>query len=279
MTTVVCMSAADIYYDLSADDDYTQVRNSRNFTGKVVLITGSNSGIGESVAKLFSALGAHVVITGKNEVEIKRVVQEAQKLSPTGLVPLGVAADLLKTADLEKLVSETIKTFGKLDVLVNNAGASLSTHIRDANFIEVFDTLINLNTRAGLQLIHLAVPHLEKTNGTIISTSSIWSSLPGKASIPYGVSKVALDFATRALAIELGPKIRVNAINPGWILTENLKHHSTPAELADAAAHTPLKRIGQPIDVAKGVVFLASTDAQFITGANLVTDGGIVYNS
>ncbi|CAG2178425.1 unnamed protein product, partial [Oppiella nova] len=101
----------------------------------------------------------------------------------------------------------------------------------------------------------------------------------GKASIPYGVSKVALDFATRALAIELGPNIRVNAINPGWILTDNLKRHSTPEELAKVAAATPLRRIGQPIDVAKGVVFLASTDAQFITGANLVTDGGVVYNS
>ncbi|CAG2173766.1 unnamed protein product [Oppiella nova] len=174
LLTIVWAVRADIYYDIG-DDDYSEVRNSRNFTGKVVLVTGSNSGIGEKIVDLFSALGASVVITGRNESEIQRVATEVQKLSPKGLKAC-VVADVLKTQDLENLISQTIKTFGRLDVLVNNAGASLSTNIKDKNFIQVFDQLLNLNTRAGLELIHLAVPHLEAVNGTIISTSSIWSS-------------------------------------------------------------------------------------------------------
>ncbi|CAG2164991.1 unnamed protein product [Oppiella nova] len=266
---------ASIYYDIN-NDDYEEVKNSRNFTGKVVLVTGSSSGIGEGIVKLFSILGAHVVVTGRRADEVHKVAQEVQKVSPKGLKPLAVIGDLTKTEDLEGLVNQTIDTFGQLDVLVNNAGISLSASIRDANFTQTFDQIFNVNLRAGLQLIQLTIPYLQHTNGTIISTSSIASYLPRKAQLAYGASKAAVDYATKALAVELGPNIRVNAINPGAILTEPLRKLLTPEELAAIASVTPLKRIGQPLDIAKGVAFLASTDAQFITGANLVIDGGLV---
>ncbi|CAG2177288.1 unnamed protein product, partial [Oppiella nova] len=178
---------ANLYYDLndyfyeSNDfpiDDYKQVRNSRNFTGKVVLTTGSSSGIGEGIVKLFSVLGASVVVTGLNATEITRVAEECQELSPNKLKPLEIVADLTKTDDVNRLLNETIKTFGKLDVLVNNAGVLKLSPLRDPNFMHVFDQTISINLRAYLELSQLAVPYLDKTNGTIISTSSIASSLP-----------------------------------------------------------------------------------------------------
>ncbi|CAG2107951.1 unnamed protein product [Medioppia subpectinata] len=208
------------------------IKESRNFTGKVVLTTGSSTGIGEGIVKLFSILGASVVITGRNETQIAKVAQEVQRLSPYKLKPLEVVVDLIKTDELTALFNKTIKTYGK----------------------------------AALQLIQLAVPYLRASNGSIISTSSIASQLPGVDPLAYGASKAALEFATKSLAV-----------HPGYILTDGLKRFINPELLAKAAKLIPLKRIGQPLDVAKAVAFLASTDAQFITGANLVIDGGIVY--
>ncbi|CAG2170344.1 unnamed protein product, partial [Oppiella nova] len=192
--------------------------------------------------------------------------------------PLEVVADVTKNNDLERLINQTIEKFGKLDVLVNNVGIGVFTTIRDTNFITAYDKTFNANLRAGLKLIQLAVPYLEATNGTIISTSSVASQLPAISPLPYGASKAALDYATRALAVELGPRIRVNAINPGFILTEALIK-SFPDQVIERGSQTALlKRLGQPLDVAKGVAFLASSDAQFITGTNLVIDGGITNN-
>ncbi|CAG2169440.1 unnamed protein product, partial [Oppiella nova] len=257
---------ANLYYDLndyfyeSNDfpiDDYKQVRNSRNFTGKVVLTTGSSSGIGEGIVKLFSILGASVVVTGRNATEITRVVEECQELSPNKLKPLEIVADLTKTDDVNRLLNETIKTFGKLDVLVNNAGVLKPSPLRDPNFMHVFDQTISINLRAYLELSQLAVPYLDKTNGTIISTSSIASSLPEPMGLAYEVSKSGVDMATRTMAMELGPTIRVNAINPGLIIT-NIQSGLDPviveALRKQMIDRTPLKRAGQPLDVAKGVV-------------------------
>ncbi|CAG2165767.1 unnamed protein product, partial [Oppiella nova] len=125
-------------FAFQSNDIYDEVRGSRNFTGKVVLVTGSSSGIGEQIVKLFSALGASVVVTGRKDADIQRVVKEAQDLSPQKLKPLGLAADLTKTDELEKLLNETIKTFTKLDVLVNNAGIYLTANLMDKKFWDTF---------------------------------------------------------------------------------------------------------------------------------------------
>ncbi|CAG2172801.1 unnamed protein product [Oppiella nova] len=277
----VSLIKANIYYDLS-NEDYSDVQNSRNFTGKVVLTTGSSSGIGEGIVKLFSVLGASVVVTGRNATEITRVAEECQELSPNKLKPLEVVADVTKSDDLNRLLSETIKTFGKLDVLVNNAGIGPTAGVRDKAFMKVFDQTIQVNLRAYVELCYLSVPYLDETNGTIISISSIASTHPYIANMAYEVSKTGVDMMTKALALELGPRIRINTINPGMVET-NITG-SLPPVIVDALrkeliARTPLKRIGQPLDVAKGVVFLASSDAQFITAANLFIDGGLVYNT
>ncbi|XP_054155411.1 3-oxoacyl-[acyl-carrier-protein] reductase FabG-like [Oppia nitens] len=266
--------AADDYVFDYSDDDYRAVANSRNFTGKVVLVTGSSSGIGEGIVKLFSVLGARVVVTGRKEADVHRVAQECQRLSPNKLKPLEVVADLTKSADLATLLNQTIKTFGKLDVLVNNAGIYPATFIDQKNLLQVWDQIFNIDLRTVVELIHLAVPYLEKTNGTVIDISSIAATAPMLGSLAYNSAKAGLDMLARVLALELGPKgIRVNSLNPGATRVQSWT--DIPDSIIKA---TPLKRIGEPLDMAKGVAFLASTDASFITGANLVVDGGLVYN-
>ncbi|XP_054152628.1 3-oxoacyl-[acyl-carrier-protein] reductase FabG-like [Oppia nitens] len=255
-----------------------------DFSDKVVLTTGSSSGIGAEVAKLFAQLGANVVITGRNATEIQRVANECQNLSPKKLKALQVVADVSNDKQLTDLLKKTIDTYGKLDVLVNNAGMGAITPIIDPKFMSAFDKIMSVNLRPYVQLSHLAVPYLMKTNGTIISTSSGLAFTPEKYQLAYIMSKAAIDMMTRVLALELGPNIRVNTINPGLTQTnfQNVKGIDPAiiqAFMKMVAGRTPLKRLGQPMDMAKGVAFLASDQAQFITGANLVVDGGLVYNS
>ncbi|CAG2174184.1 unnamed protein product [Oppiella nova] len=241
----------------------------------VVLVTGSSSGIGEGITKLFSILGANVVVTGRKEADVQRVAKEVQELSPKKLKPLEVVGDLTKTEVINTLIANTIKTFGKLDVLVNNAGIMKSINITQTDLMQAWDQVFAIDLRAVVELIHESVPHLEKTNGTIIDISSVGAIAPYALNLAYGPAKAALDMLTRVLALELGPKgIRVNAVNPGTTQTTDKVD-----PLYDLIKKiTPLRRVGQPLDIAKGVVFLASSDASFITGANLVVDGGVVYN-
>ncbi|CAG2109060.1 unnamed protein product [Medioppia subpectinata] len=268
---LVCIVSAD--YPI---EDYKAVAKSRDFTGKVVLVTGSSSGIGEGIVKLFSILGANVVVTGRKAQDVQRVAKEVQELSPLKLKPLEVVGDLTKTSDVNNLIDSTVKTFGKIDVLVNNAGIYPQTNITQPDLLSVWDQIFAVDLRAVVELIHQSVPHLEKTNGTIIDISSVTSLAPMKIYLAYASAKAGMDMLTKILALELGSKnIRVNTINPGAI---HVRDPLTPFEKL-AAKYTPLGRLGEPLDIARAVAFLASTDAQFITGANLVVDGGAIYNA
>ncbi|XP_054152625.1 3-oxoacyl-[acyl-carrier-protein] reductase FabG-like [Oppia nitens] len=258
-------------------------KNIYDFTDKVVLTTGSSSGMGEDIVKVFSQFGAHVVVTGRNATEIQRVANECEKLSPKKLKPLQVVADVSDDKQLADLLKKTIDTYGKLDVLVNNAGIGKPSPIANPKFMSVYDKIMSVNLRPYVQLSHLAVPYLMKTNGTIISISSSLTMSPQKYNLAYVMSKAAVDMMTRVLALELGPNIRVNTINPGF--TESNFHDTQDFDPALVQAitkmvigRTPLKRMGQPMDMAKGVAFLASDQASFITGANLVIDGGLHFN-
>ncbi|CAG2165703.1 unnamed protein product [Oppiella nova] len=251
---IACDDSKDISILKANDfsiDDYEEVKNSRNFTGKVVLVTGSSSGIGEGITKLFSVLGASVVVTGRKEADVQRVAQEVEKLSPYKLKPLQVVADLTKPQDVEHLINETIKAFGKLDVLVNNAGIYPTSSIGDSNLMEEWDQVFNIDLRAVVQLIHTALPHLEATNGTIIHISSIAGIAPTANMVAYSSAKAALDMLTRVLALELGSKgVRVNAINPGAtkmgqipdVLYELVVKH-TPLVVADLAKDADVERV------------------------------------
>ncbi|CAG2113148.1 unnamed protein product, partial [Medioppia subpectinata] len=214
MIMVAMVSGAQIdtkYYEYSIDD-YMKVKESRNFTGKVVLTTGSSSGIGEGIVKLFAILGAHVVVTGRNQTEIDIVAKEVQQLSPHQLKPLKIKADLTKTSEMQFLLHETIKTYGKLDVLVNNAGIGSMAQLMDKDFMKSYDSVFSIDLRAVVELNRLAVPYLNQTNGTIIHISSMCTHAPTNYGLDYSMAKEAMNMMTRVMAMELGPFIRVNTL-------------------------------------------------------------------
>ncbi|CAG2168924.1 unnamed protein product, partial [Oppiella nova] len=241
----------------------------------MVLVTGSSSGIGAGIAKLFSLLGANVVVTGRNCSRIESVAQEVEQLSPNKLKPLKVRADLTNQFDVRRLYDTTVNTFGRLDVLINNAGIYPNDNITSPMLIKGWDLVMNTDLRPMVELIQYAVPHLQKTNGSIIDVSSIVGIAPAAAHLSYSTSKAAIVQLTRILALELGPLgIRVNTINPGAIGVQRTVEGFKDA-IDVMVARTPIRKLGHALDIAKGAVFLASSDAQFITGANLVIDGGL----
>ncbi|CAG2109638.1 unnamed protein product, partial [Medioppia subpectinata] len=253
-----------------------------DFTGKVVLITGSSSGIGAATAVQFAKAGAQVVVTGRRADKLAEVGEQCLKVSPKGIKALEVTADVTKREDMRRLVDQNIKHFGKLDILVNNAGAGNPTRIDDKYFYDKFEKLMAINLNSVVYLTHICVEHLEKTKGNIVNISSIGAMRTVVGFAPYGTAKCALDMFTKCMAAELGPKqIRVNVINPGPVRTEFVTAMGSPPELADKMMDVfnklmPVGRVGESDDIADHILYLASDHAAFITGSNLVSDGGVL---
>ena len=151
---------------------------SRDFTGKVVLITGSTSGIGAVTAVEFARLGAQVVVTGRRKDRVSAVAKQCAEASPTGAKALEVVADVTNDDDCRRLVADTIKTFKKLDILVNNAGRGVVSSIRDGDILDKYELIMNTNLRSVVRLTHLCVEHLEKTKGNIVNMSSLLALKP-----------------------------------------------------------------------------------------------------
>ena len=148
-----------------------------DFSGKVALVTGSSSGIGAATAVLFSKSGAQVVVTGRNAQKIEEVAQNCQKVSPKGFSPLQVVADVNKEGDVKKLVDETVKKFGRIDVLVNNAGIADMAGVTEDKFMSVFTNVMDTNLTSTVLMTHFCAKHLAKTKGNIVNTSSVNSVL------------------------------------------------------------------------------------------------------
>lgn len=180
------------------------------FNDKVVLVTGASSGIGADAARHLAKLGAKVAIVGRNEKRLNTVAEEIKNL---GLVtPLAIVADV--TEDAERIVDETIEQFGKLDVLINNAGIVIQDNVVQVNISE-FDRIFDTNVRSAIKLTKLCVPHLEKTKGNVVNVSSVAGLKAFQNIMSYCISKAALDQFTKCTALDLAPKgIRVNSINP-----------------------------------------------------------------
>jgi len=266
---------------MSSTNIYEEFRNSRDFTGKVVLVTGSSGGIGEQIVKLFASLGANVVITGRREAEVRRIGKEAQELSPKKLKPLEIPADIGKDEDLHRVFNEIIKTFKRLDVVVNNAGSYHSANPIDKDFADIVDKSMRVDVGSALKLIHLSAPYLKQSKGQVVNISSVYVDRPQQKYLAYQIAKQALEMATKGLAVELAPYgVRVNSISIGIVQSypDEIFGASELALFAKTAKQTPLGRVGRPIDVAKAVVFLTSSDSDYITGHNLVLDGGLMYN-
>ncbi|MFE0464619.1 SDR family NAD(P)-dependent oxidoreductase [Kitasatospora sp. NPDC058965] len=234
---------------------------------RVALVTGSSSGIGEAVARRFADAGIRVVVNSA------RSVAAGQQLAAELPGAHYVQADIAVQADAERLVAETVEHFGRLDILVNNAGTT--TFVPHADLAgatpEVWRRILDTNVIGTWQTTVAAVPHLKASgNGAVVSISSIAGSRPAGSSIPYAVSKAAIEHLTRLLANVLGPEVRVNAVAPGLIETPWTKDFTAIAEHVRQAA--PLRRVGLPEDVAGAV--LALVESAYTTGAVLGVDGG-----
>ena len=243
--------------------------------GKVAIVTGASKGIGASIAKHLAESGAAVVVNYASSKEgADRVVAE---IKGKGGRAVAVQADMAKADDVERLFSDAKTAFGRLDIVVNNAGVyefMPLEQITEPHFHRQFD----VNVLGLILAAKEAVKHFGAEGGSIVNISSVASTAaPPNASV-YSATKAAVDAVTRSLSQELGPRrIRVNAINPGPVETEGFK--TAGLEESDfrkqVEAQTPLGRIGQPQDIAPAAVFLASEDAAFVTGETLHISGGM----
>lgn len=243
--------------------------------GKTALVTGASKGIGAAIAKHLAAAGASVVVNySSSKAGADKVVAE---IIAAGGKAVAVQGDVSKPADITRLVTEAKAAFGKLDILVNNAGVYEFQPL-EAITAEHYHRLFNINVLGLLLTTQEAVKHFPATGGNVINIGSVVTDLTPPMSAVYTGTKGAVDAITGVLAKELGPKgIRVNALNPGLTITEGT--HSGGIAGSDmeknAIRQTPLGRAGQPQDIAKAAVFLASDDSGWVTGEQLRVGGGI----
>ncbi|TKB52462.1 MAG: SDR family oxidoreductase [Nitrospira sp.] len=246
--------------------------------GKVAVITGGNAGIGEAIAKAFVREGASVVITGRRQEELDRVVNGIVKEQGKAFAVAGSVTD---ERHVQETVRQTVQQFGQLDILVNNAGVGdfgkRLHEIDDATWMQVFD----VNLTGVFRMTRAVLPQmLKQGKGAIVNISSI-ASLIGLSSLPvYAASKGGLDALTRALAVDYAKDgIRCNVVNPGLIDTPMAAPLMSNSELLDPIlAHYPIRRAGKPEEVANMVLYLVSDEATWVTGGTFPIDGGMTIS-
>ena len=248
--------------------------------GKVALVTGSSQGIGSAVAVRLAKEGANVVIDYRSHPEGAEAT--LKQVEATGRKGYIVQADLGVVSDVRRLVTESIQYFGQLDILVNNAGVDG----KNADFWDVteanYDAVLNVNLKGAFFATQAIVQHLIETKrkGKIINISSVHEELPFPHFTPYCASKGGLKMVMRNLAVELGSLgITINNVAPGAIETPiNTNLLNDPQKLGALLQNIPLGRLGKPEDIGPVVAFLASSDADYITGSTFFVDGGLLWN-
>src|SRR5690349_9961373 len=247
---------------------------SKKLAGKVAVVTGASKGIGAAIAKHLAAEGAAVVVNYSSSKEgAERVVAE---ITGKGGKAVAVQANVAKQAEIRRLFSATKEAFGRLDVLVNNAGIYQFAPLEEIT-PEHFHKHFDLNVLGLILATQEAVKLMNGDGGSIINISSVVGPMPlGTASV-YSATKAAVDAITVALSKELGPKkIRVNSLNPGVVLTEGVRAAGIAGSdlQKQVEAQTPLGRVAQPEDIARAAVFFASSDSGWVTGETLLLTGG-----
>ena len=243
-----------------------------------VLITGGTSGIGAAAAELFAQHGSSVALTGRNAT---RGAEVAERIRSAGGEAIFIGADVRSAADCVRAVDETLGRFGRIDVLVNNAGSYVPNDAVGCSE-EEWDEQVDTSLKGTFLMSKAVLPHMiERGSGAIVNNASGWGLVGGAEAVAYCAAKGGVVLLTKAMAIDHGPQgIRVNAVCPG--------DTETPMEYADAerkgwtweryvewASDRPLARMGKPEEVARAILFLSSDESSFITGTDFLVDGGI----
>jgi NAD(P)-dependent dehydrogenase (short-subunit alcohol dehydrogenase family) len=245
-----------------------------DFKNKVALITGGNSGIGYATAQLLKEKGATVVISGSNAANTAKAAAE--------LDAKGIVADVKDLNQIETLINETVSAFGKIDYLFINAGVATFYPIEGLTE-DHFDTTMDINFKGAVFTLNKAIPSLA-ANASVVFLSTSMVQLTMENSAIYTASKAAMNAFAKIAAMELAPKgIRVNIVSPGTITTPIYQKLGFPEENLNGfknamIANTPLKRFGEPVEIAEAVAFLFSDSSKYTTGSELIIDGGITLN-
>lgn len=250
-----------------------KIENHYNLKGMVAIITGAGAGIGKASALMLARAGANIVCADLNKVEADNTAIEARG---EGVKAFGIKCDVTSLQDLEEVVKATIKEFGKINILVNNAGGGGGGKEKFLELTpEYLQKIYNLNVFSIFNLSRLCAPHMIASEyGSIVNISSMASLMQSHNMSVYGSSKAAINQLTKYMAVDLGPIIRVNAIAPGAIKTHALATVLTPELEEIMLKKTPMKVLGEADDIAMAVFFLASPLSKWITGQILPVNGG-----
>ena len=239
----------------------------------IALVTGGAQGIGRAVTRHFLQQSSSVVAVDLDTEAGEELVSTYRDLGKLHFVQ----ADVSQEAEVEKVVAETLEQFGNLDVLVNNAGISANKPVTELSLDE-WNQVIGTNLTGYFLMAKHAAPHLKKTQGAIVNVASSRALMSEANTESYSASKGGVVALTHALAVSLGPAVRVNAVSPGWIEVRDWQKKAEREEVdhreVDKEQH-PVGRVGTPEDVAEMIYFLASEKSGFVTGQNIVVDGGM----
>lgn len=248
--------------------------------GRVALVTGAGSGIGKGIAEAFAREGASLVLAGRTLAKVEAV---AEALRGERCSAQAFEADVSKHADCERLVAQTVKRFGALHLLVNNAGVAKIRPLVDMRPEEI-EAILDIDLKGPILLTRAAIPHLQKHKDSggaaVLNISSSVTLTAVRSFSVYAAAKAGLDHLTRCLALDLAAdRIRVNAICPGVVETPifatMMPKAAVPKAMADLATKHPLGRVGQPIDIAAAALYLCGPGASWVTGVVMPVDGGI----
>ncbi|EKF22464.1 short chain dehydrogenase family protein [Mycolicibacterium hassiacum DSM 44199] len=243
---------------------------------RVAVVTGAGRGLGAAIALAFAEVGADVLIAARTQAQLEEVAKQVEALGRKAHI---VAADLAHPDETAKLAAAAVDAFGRLDIVVNNIGGTMPAALLDTSTKQLRDAF-TFNVATAHALTTAAVPLMleHSGGGSIINITSAIGRLAGRGFAAYGTAKAALAHYTRLTALDLSPRIRVNAIAPGSIVTPALDIVASNDELRKPMEDaTPLRRLGQPEDIAAAAVYLASPAGSYLTGKTIEVDGGLTY--